>query len=101
MSTKGKWESEGIQPEVRGIIIRGDDGGIIARVATMGGTAKEAEANANLIAASPKLYEGLRDALREICRMCVRINPQHKNCTSCEEMERSRLPLREAEGNHA
>ena len=44
------------------------------------------------------LYEGLEDALREICRMCVRLNPQHENCTSCEEMERSRLPLSKAEG---
>ena len=42
------------------------------------------------------LYEGLEDALREICRMCVRLNPQHENCTSCEEMERSRLPLSKA-----
>ena len=43
------------------------------------------------------LYEGLKDALREICRMCVRLNPQHENCTSCEEMERSRLPLAKAD----
>ena len=61
----------------------------------------EAEANANLIAASPDTYEGLKDALREICRMCVRLNPQHENCTSCEEMERSRLPLLKAEGKDA
>ena len=44
------------------------------------------------------LYEGLNDALTEICRMCVRLNPQHKDCKSCEEIERSRQPLRKAEG---
>ena len=57
----------------------------------------EAEANAHLIAAAPDCYEGLKDALREICRMCVRLNPQHQGCTSCKEMERSRLPLAKAE----
>ena len=55
-------------------------------------------ADAQLDAAAPELYEGLKDALKEICRMCVKLNPQHKNCTSCEEMERSRLPLAKAEG---
>ena len=47
---------------------------------------------------APDLYEGLKDALKEICRMCVRLNPQHENCTACEEMERSRQPLLKAEG---
>ena len=52
----------------------------------------------DLIIAAPDMREGLKDALREICRMCVRLNPQHENCTSCEEMERSRRPLLKAEG---
>ncbi len=66
-------------------------------------TIPEAQANAERIVKAVNSYDamkdGLKDALREICRMCVRLNPQHENCTSCAEMERSRRPLLEAEGN--
>ena len=77
-----------------GSITAGDDSWVIARIEN----AAECEANAQLISSAPDCYEGLKDALKEICRMCVRLNPQHENCTSCEEMERSRLPLLKAEG---
>ena len=55
--TKGEWEVKPKCPEERGIIINGEDGGIIARVTTVGGTLEEAEANAHLIAAAPLGYE--------------------------------------------
>lgn len=55
-------------------------------------------ANAQLIAAAPNTYEGLKDALQEICRLCVRLNPQHEGCQSCEDMEERRKALAKAEG---
>ena len=61
--TKGEWKVEPIIPEKRGIIIRGEDGGIIARVATVGGVLPEAIANAHLMASSPDMYEALKAAL--------------------------------------
>ncbi len=82
---KGEWNEQ----KDRWYVVA-PDGTIIAENLT--------EANANLIAAAPDCHKGLEDALKEICKMCVRLNPQHEGCTSCEEMERSRLPLLKAEG---
>ncbi len=86
--TKGEWKAMMIQGQ--GIIHCKNI--TIAETYTI-----NQEANAHLIAAAPDCYEGLKDALREICRMCVRLNPQHEGCSACEEMERSRLPLAKAE----
>lgn len=50
------------------------------------GTREETHAHARLIAAGPELLEELKDALRHICYLCKRLNPQHENCTSCDDM---------------
>ena len=50
------------------------------------------------LASAPDLCEGLKDALQEICRLCVRLNPQHENCKSCEDMTERRKALAKAEG---
>jgi len=94
--TKGEWKL--VQPASRQIEVLGYTGMIATLRLNSLMTPQEIQANAHLIATAPKLYEGLKDALKEICKMCVRLNPQHKGCTSCEEMERSREPLLKAEG---
>ena len=101
--TKGEWKVAKMYSETSSYMILDNQGQQICGI-WLGNTAsklipeKEHEANAHLIAAAPDLYKGLKDALREICRLCVRLNPQHENCMSCEEMERSRKPLLKAEG---
>ena len=30
-----------------------------------------------------ELLEALTEAKKDICRLCKRLNPQHKNCTGC------------------
>ena len=93
--TKGKWTANAFGVRTNDMEIADC---VLGNVRQPGMTITEAQANADFISAAPDCYEGLKDALREICRMCVRLNPQHKDCTSCEEMERSRLPLLKAEG---
>lgn len=46
-----------------------------------------------------ELKGALRDALDEICRLCVRLNPQHKNCQSCEDMEQRRRIIADLESS--
>ena len=93
MYTKGEWmESQSLTGERLIYSESGDCEIICSNVRNW---------NKDIIIAAPDCYEGLKDALKEICRLCVEINPQHKNCTSCEEMERSRLPLLKAEGRNA
>lgn len=87
--TKGEWELE-IQDEDNATI-RLKNG----EIEVFGDNTK---ANAHLISASPDLYEELKDALQEICRLCVRLNPQHENCTSCEDMEQRRKAIAKADG---
>ena len=69
-------------------------------IATMGtGWAMgKAKANAQLIASAPKLYVELVEADETICQLCKRLNPQHENCTSCEEREYRLKAIAEAEG---
>jgi hypothetical protein len=31
------------------------------------------------------LVEAFSDADEEICCLCIRLNPRHKNCTSCDD----------------
>ncbi len=57
-----------------------------------------AEANAQLIASAPKLYVELVEADEVICGLCKRLNPQHENCTSCEEREYRLKAIALAEG---
>jgi hypothetical protein len=33
-----------------------------------------------------------------ICQMCVRLNPQHKDCLSCEDMEETQEFIKEQTG---
>ena len=88
--TKGEWKLYSFKNDTKHRIRLGFAGEDIV--------AAKSKDDARLIAAAPDMYEGLKDALREICRLCARLNPQHESCTSCEEMERSRLPLAKAEG---
>jgi hypothetical protein len=37
--------------------------------------------------AKKELVEALEDLHKIVCKLCIVINPQHKNCTSCNEME--------------
>ena len=48
---------------------------------------EEHEANAHLIASAPELLDELTAADEAICSMCIRLNPQHKDCTSCPERD--------------
>jgi len=59
---------------------------------------EETIANANLIAAAPEMYEALKEAQATICGLCRVINPQHKDCPSCDEIQRYRVALAKAEG---
>lgn len=65
---------------------------------------EELLANAKLITASPELYEELVEADEVICELCKRLNPQHKDCTECQDRE-SRLKViakvKGGERNHA
>jgi len=56
------------------------------------------EANAHLIAAAPDLYEELVEADEIICQLCKRLNPQHENCTSCEDRETRLKAILKVEG---
>lgn len=51
----------------------------------------EVQANAKFIVKACNAHDFLLEACKEmsetICRLCKRLNPQHENCTSCEEME--------------
>lgn len=61
--TKGEWKVKPPDYEnERGIVIYNDiDNGIVARVATLGGTKNEVETNAHLISAAPDMYEALKE----------------------------------------
>ena len=67
----------------------------ICRMIYEGGNEK---ANAYLIAAAPDLYMELVTADRTICELCVRLNLQHENCTSCADRESRQQALAKAEG---
>jgi len=56
------------------------------------------EANARLIAAAPELLSELKEADEEICHLCKRLNPQHKNCTICDDRQDRLKTIAKAEG---
>lgn len=57
----------------------------------------DADANAHLIAAAPELLEATKESCATICRLCRRLNPQHANCTSCDEINGYRSAIAKAE----
>lgn len=59
---------------------------------------EEARANAHLIAAAKELYETGQQLLEVMCELCIRLNPQHANCQSCDEIEEYRKAFAKAEG---
>jgi hypothetical protein len=59
---------------------------------------KQALANAHLISAAPDCYEQLKEADAVICDLCKCLNPQHVNCTSCEERKIRLKAIAKAEG---
>ena len=42
--------------------------------------------------------EVLDEACTMICELCVRLNPQHKDCTSCDDLDYLREPILKAKG---
>lgn len=104
--TKGGWKLREVKEGNRGgfishtdeFQIRNENG--MECIATMGtGWASgKAKANAYLIASAPKLYVELGEADEVICQLCKRLNPQHENCTSCEEREYRLKAIANAEG---
>ena len=40
-----------------------------------------------------ELFENTFDLCEEFCQMCIRLNPQHENCPSCDDLEYWRKPL--------
>jgi len=90
MVTKGEWKVK----KFLGIyhIASETDEPIDSHIAIVLGR-REEEANANLIAAAPDMYEALEEADREICELCKRLNPQHatadngKGCNYCQGRE--------------
>lgn len=42
--------------------------------------------------------EVLDEACTMICKLCVRLNPQHKDCTSCDDLDYLREPILKAKG---
>lgn len=37
--------------------------------------------------------ENLHDSCELICKLCVRLNPQHENCNHCDELDELRKPI--------
>jgi len=69
----------------------------IARI-SLYGTPSERLANGYLMAAAPDLLEALEDADEEICTLCKRLNPQHSECTSCDERDERLIAIAKARG---
>ena len=69
---------------------------VIARL--MEGTQGEKQANADIMAASKDLYSELVGADDTICNLCKRLNPQHEDCTSCQDREARLKAIRKAAG---
>ena len=94
LSTPGPWEiiqygHAIICSKILGIT-KGEDFNIeVARfmVANTPDKREECKANAKLIAAAPEMLDALIESRNLVCRLCIRLNPQHKNCTSCDEVE--------------
>ena len=40
-----------------------------------------------------ELFENTFDLCEEFCQMCIRLNPQHENCKSCDDLEYWRKPI--------
>ena len=55
-------------------------------------------ANAHLIVASPDLLEQVIEDGLTICRLCRRLNPQHTECDSCEDLEDRKKLIARANG---
>ena len=44
-----------------------------------------------------KLLEALKKAAYMICLLCRRLNPQHTDCTQCDDIDNIRKAIRHAE----
>ena len=53
-------------------------------------TTEQCEANGALFASAEGLLDELEEADAVLCQMCKRLNPQHADCTSCDDHD-SRL----------
>jgi len=101
--TKGEWEVQKMFPESYSYMIQDNSGKQICGI-WLGNTASreipkiEHKANAHLIAAAPNMYETGLQLLDVMCELCRRLNPQHRICQSCEEIEEYRKAFAKAEG---
>lgn len=90
--TKGEWRvGKILQHEIW--IMSGNL--VIAQTYIADGNEK---ANAQLIASAPDLHKELLEADEVICELCKRLNPQHEDCTSCQDRENRLKVLAKAEG---
>jgi len=77
--TKGNWKLIDMTSAAMGVnIIAGKDS-FIGNIKTL--------SDAKLIITSPKLLKALIDNDIIICDLCKRLNPQHKNCTICDDRQ--------------
>ena len=93
--TKGEWKARKGRGRGMNWVVESDDA-LIAEIIPYG--AYREDDNAHLIAAAPNMYEALKEADTLICELCVRLNPQHENCTSCAERESRLKAIAKAEG---
>lgn len=66
-----------------------DDGDYTLEVTGEVGKFTEAcESCGNHMSATPELLDALKEAKEEVCILCQRLNPQHRDCTSCETVDK-------------
>ena len=99
--TIGKYTKSDFDKDIEFYFIKGVIGGTSDRTIAEIGCWKDrenTEADVHLIASAPELYEALKEADAEICRLCKRLNPQHSNCHSCNDRQNRYDVLAKANG---
>ena len=83
--SKGDWEvSKTID---NAIVSKADRGTNLLGTDEEGYAIVISDYDAKLMASAPAMLDELIEAKITICRLCKRLNPQHKDCGDCPEME--------------